>query len=97
MQQSLYSNWRTVEDTEIPRSFSMLIQSLEVDCCSFFEVTLPAKPMAPPYRRSFSVRVVLPASGWEMMAKVRRREISRVADGAMFVEVGVVKVGGSGD
>src|SRR5687768_15917963 len=32
--------------------------------------------MAPPYRRSFSVSVVLPASGWLMMAKVRRRATS---------------------
>ena len=28
--------------------------------------------MAPPYSSSFSVSVVLPASGWLMMAKVRR-------------------------
>src|SRR5574343_1153092 len=32
--------------------------------------------MAPPNHSSFSVSVVLPASGWEMIAKVRRREIS---------------------
>src|SRR3954466_9247104 len=32
--------------------------------------------MAPPNSRSFSVKVVLPASGCEMMAKVRRRSIS---------------------
>src|SRR5580700_4463538 len=32
--------------------------------------------MAPPKSRSFSVRVVLPASGCEMIAKVRRRRIS---------------------
>src|SRR4051812_23773380 len=32
--------------------------------------------MAFPYRRNFSVRVVLPASGCEMIAKVRRRAIS---------------------
>src|SRR5579864_5346397 len=32
--------------------------------------------MAPPNSSSFSVSVVLPASGWEMMAKVRRRAIS---------------------
>jgi hypothetical protein len=28
--------------------------------------------MAPPKSRNFSVRVVFPASGWEIMAKVRR-------------------------
>jgi len=32
--------------------------------------------MAPPNRSSFSVSVVLPASGCEMMAKVRRRSTS---------------------
>src|ERR1700684_4673251 len=32
--------------------------------------------MAPPNSSSFSVRVVLPASGWEMMAKVRLLLIS---------------------
>src|SRR5262245_31643358 len=32
--------------------------------------------MAPAKRSSFSVRVVFPASGWEMMAKVRRRAVS---------------------
>src|SRR5581483_6812569 len=32
--------------------------------------------MAPPNSSSFSVNVVLPASGWEMMANVRRRLIS---------------------
>src|SRR5579862_7227669 len=32
--------------------------------------------MAPPNKRSFSVSVVLPASGWEMIAKVRRRSTS---------------------
>src|SRR4029078_3577680 len=32
--------------------------------------------MAPPNSRSFSVSVVLPASGWEMIANVRRRATS---------------------
>jgi hypothetical protein len=36
--------------------------------------------MAPPKSRNFSVSVVLPASGWEMMAKVRRRAISAETD-----------------
>ena len=43
------------------------------------DLTAPAMCMAPPKRRSFSVMVVLPASGWEMIAKVRRRWISRVS------------------
>src|SRR6202035_3151911 len=36
--------------------------------------------MAPPNSRSFSVNVVLPASGWEMIAKVRRRSTSVAND-----------------
>src|SRR5580693_8698717 len=39
-------------------------------------LTAPAVWMAPPNRRNFSVRVVLPASGWEIMAKVLRLLIS---------------------
>jgi hypothetical protein len=35
--------------------------------------------MLPPNNSSFSVSVVLPASGCEMIAKVRRRDISRFA------------------
>src|SRR5262249_35067650 len=37
---------------------------------------VPAMAMAPPKSSSFSVSVVLPASGCEMIAKVRRRRIS---------------------
>ena len=36
------------------------------------DFTVPATSMALPISSSFSVMVVLPASGWEMMAKVRR-------------------------
>src|SRR5690606_13134131 len=36
------------------------------------DFTVPAMEMALPISSSFSVMVVLPASGWEMMAKVRR-------------------------
>jgi hypothetical protein len=39
--------------------------------------TAPASSIAPAYRSSFSVSVVLPASGCEMMANVRRRATSR--------------------
>jgi hypothetical protein len=39
-------------------------------------LTLPAIWIAPENSSSFSVSVVLPASGWEMMAKVRRRRVS---------------------
>ncbi len=64
--------------TEIPRSFSISIQS----DTAYFEFALPftepAVLMAPPYRRNFSVSVVFPASGWEMIANVLRFLISFV-------------------
>ena len=50
-----------------------LIQSEVAALRPFLARTMPASWMAPPYHRSFSVSVVLPASGCEMMAKVRRR------------------------
>ena len=58
---------------------------------------LTASWIAPPNSRSFSVSVVLPASGWEMMAKVRRRlteaAMSSVTEGARLMprgdEIGV--------
>src|SRR5580700_1524398 len=60
----------------MPRCCSRRIQS-EVACrAAFRPFTAPAIWMAPPNRSSFSVRVVLPASGCEMMANVRRRLIS---------------------
>src|SRR5699024_11409520 len=39
-------------------------------------LTVPASWMAPPNSSSFSVSVVLPASGCEMIANVRRRSAS---------------------
>src|SRR5689334_17726127 len=60
----------------MPRSFSIAIQSDWVVRRFRLALTWPASWMAPPNSRSFSVSVVLPASGWEMMAKVRRRSIS---------------------
>jgi hypothetical protein len=59
----------------MPRSCSMLIQS-EVAWGPFLPFTLPATVIALPSSSSFSVIVVLPASGWEMMAKVRRCPIA---------------------
>ena len=60
----------------MPRSFSMSIQS-ETACFELlFPLTEPAVWMLPVYNSSFSVRVVLPASGWEMMANVRLDAIS---------------------
>ena len=68
-----YSNVITDVTTEMPRSFSMPIQSERVETRFFFAFTSPASWIAPPNSSSFSVSVVLPASGWEMIAKVRRR------------------------
>jgi len=62
----------TEEVTEIPRARSMSIQSERARRFSPRALTCPASRMAPPNSSSFSVSVVLPASGWEMMAKVRR-------------------------
>jgi len=70
------SNCSTELVTEIPRCRSRSIQS-EVTClCAPLAFTAPARWMAPPWRRSFSVSVVFPASGWEMIANVRRRSVS---------------------
>ena len=62
--------------TEMPRSRSIAIQSERVERRSRLALTWPASVMAPPNQSSFSVKVVLPASGWEMMANVRRRSTS---------------------
>jgi hypothetical protein len=57
----------------MPRCFSISIQSLVAWRLALRAFTLPAIWIAPENSSSFSVSVVLPASGWEMMAKVRRR------------------------
>src|SRR5437868_4615673 len=73
MTQSRYSICITELATEMPRCFSISIQS-EVACrLALRAFTEPAIWIAPENSSSFSVSVVLPASGWEMMAKVRRR------------------------
>ena len=72
-----YSKVITEVTTEMPRARSMAIQSDRVLRPSRLALTWPASWMAPPNSSSFSVSVVLPASGWEMMANVRRRAISR--------------------
>src|SRR5580700_2070794 len=60
----------------MPRCCSRRIQS-EVACrAALRPLTVPAIWMAPPNSSSFSVSVVLPASGCEMIANVRRRPIS---------------------
>jgi len=57
----------------MPRCFSISIQSEVAWRVALRALTLPAILIAPANSSSFSVSVVLPASGWEMMAKVRRR------------------------
>ncbi len=56
---------------EIPRCFSISIQSEVAWRSDLRDLTVPATAMALPISNSFSVMVVLPASGWEIMAKVR--------------------------
>src|SRR5580704_1096937 len=70
------SNVITEVTTEMPRSRSIFIQSERVLRRSPLALTGPARLMAPPNSSSFSVSVVLPASGCEMIAKVRRRATS---------------------
>ena len=63
----------------MPRSFSSSSQSAVTARADLRALTVPASAIAPPNSSSFSVSVVLPASGWEMIAKVRRRAISSVS------------------
>ena len=60
----------------MPRSFSSAIQSEVAWRAALRPLTEPAIWIAPPNSSSFSVSVVLPASGCEMIAKVRRRAAS---------------------
>lgn len=64
----------------MPRSCSIFIQSEVAWRAALRPLTLPANWIAPPKSSSFSVTVVLPASGCEMMAKVRRRDASDEMD-----------------
>ena len=77
-------------ETEMPRSFSICMKSDRVRRASPLARTWPAIWIAPPNSRNFSVSVVLPASGCEMIAKVRRRAISGGRSGRL---VGVVQHG----
>ena len=65
----------------MPRCFSTSIQSEVAWRALLRALTVPAIWIAPPNSSSFSVSVVLPASGWEMMANVRRRATSRTRSG----------------
>src|SRR5688572_9467845 len=71
-------NCITEDVMEIPRCFSSAIQSDVAWRAALRPLTVPAIWMAPPNSNSFSVSVVLPASGCEIMANVRRRTVSPV-------------------
>ncbi len=60
----------------MPRAFSISIQSETVDLRPALPWTAPASEMTFACRASASVSVDLPASGWEMTAKVRLRSAS---------------------
>src|SRR5512137_1329126 len=60
----------------MPRCFSSSSQSEVAWRAALRPLTVPANWIAPPNSSNFSVSVVLPASGWEMIAKVRRRATS---------------------
>jgi hypothetical protein len=66
------------EETEMPCSRSTAIQSERARRRSPRALTSPASWIARPNSSNFSVKVVLPASGCEMIAKVRRRRVSSV-------------------
>ena len=67
----------------MPRCFSISIQSEVAWREALRALTEPAIWIAPENSSSFSVSVVLPASGWEMIAKVRRRRVSAAKDMAV--------------
>ena len=62
----------------MPRSRSTAIQSERTRRRPPRALTSPANWIGPPNSSNFSLKVVLPASGCEMIAKVRRRAISSV-------------------
>ena len=72
----------TDDATEMPRCFSISIQSLVAWRDALRAFTEPAIWIAPENSKSFSVKVVLPASGWEMIPNVRRRRVSEAKDKA---------------
>jgi hypothetical protein len=70
-----FSNVITELVTEMPRCCSIFIQSERARRAAPRALTSPAKWIAPPCSSNFSVSVVLPASGCEMIAKVRRLRV----------------------
>ena len=62
----------------MPRFCSISIQSEVAERRPWCAFTAPPEVMAPAYSKNFSVSVVLPASGWLMIANVLRRAASLV-------------------
>src|SRR5206468_7838568 len=79
----------------MPRCCSSRIQSEVAWRAALRPLTVPAIWMAPPNSSSFSVRVVLPASGCEMIANVRRRAISAARSVIRLRDSGRGGVGGA--
>src|SRR4030095_11039256 len=79
----------------MPRSCSIFIQSDLARRASPRALTRPAAWIAPPSSRRCSVKVVLPASGWEMMAKVLRLAASLA--GVRIMERGLAGRGAQGN
>jgi hypothetical protein len=78
---SRYSNWIAALVTEMPRACSIAIQSDTVPRRPALPCVAPALVMARACSSRASVRVDLPASGWEITAKVRRRRASAWTSG----------------
>src|SRR5690606_25819979 len=78
----------------MPRSFSSAIQSEVALRLVLRDLTEPAIWIAPPNSSSFSVSVVLPASGCEMIAKVRRRAASAATSGMAKAPAGATGMRG---
>src|SRR3546814_4039940 len=78
----------------MPRSCSSAIQSEVAWREVLRDLTEPAIWIAPPNSSSFSVRVVLPASGCEMIAKVRRRAASAATSGMAKAPAGATGMRG---
>src|SRR3954451_18804738 len=97
MTASPYSNCSAAEVIEMPRSRSMSIQSDTVPRRPAFPCTAPAWPITRACRASASVSVDLPASGWLMTAKVRRRPAWRTTSLAVVPGVAVSAEGAALD
>src|SRR3984885_5881346 len=76
MMWSRKGNCITERVTEMPRCCASRIQSEVAWRAALRPLTVPAIAIAPPNSSNFSVSVLVPASGCEIIAKVRRRAIS---------------------